>query len=141
MKRILILLVCLIILCYTFVPDEVKEEHIKFLYTVPSLIIPTNERTSFRIGTITLITETTKPTLIDIIEEKITDTPYKPHQSVVKKLEGTNNVPINDPDDWSYPQTNSLPMAVASLPGTYANPYYLPRPMPTPKPASAGGFR
>jgi hypothetical protein len=141
MKRILILFVCLIILCYTFVPDEVKEEHIKFIYTVPSLIIPTKERISFRIGNITLITETTKPTLINIIEEKITDTPYKPHQNVVKKLEGTNNVPVNDPDDWSYPQTNSLPQLPASLPASIFNPYYFPNPQPTPKPVSPGGFR
>lgn len=126
-------------LYYSFLFEN--KEHPKFIYSIPSLIIPIKETSSLKVGDTTFIYEKKKPTLIDIIEEKVNDVPFNPNQKVVRKLQGTNEVPINDPDDWTYPQTNSLPMSIASSPGTYANSYYLPRPMPTPAPASAGSFQ
>ena len=143
MKPIAILIISPIIvisLYYSFLSEKTIKP--KFIYSIPSLIIPTTESSSLKIGDTTFVTFRYKPTLIDMIIEKINGEPFKPRQSVIKKYEGTNEVPLIDPEDYptnSIVNTNSLIQSPASLPTGIINPYF-PNP-PIPKPVSAGGFR
>jgi hypothetical protein len=145
MKPIAILIISPIIvisLYYSFLSESKIKP--KFIYSIPSLIIPTTETSSIKVCNITFVTSRQKPTLIDMIMEKVNDEPFNPRQGVIKKYEGTNEVPLNDPDDETNNVTTnsqSLPSSPASLPTEIVNPYYFNRPLPTPAPASAGGFR
>jgi hypothetical protein len=141
MKPITVLILSPIIvisLYYSFLSESKIKP--KFIYSIPSLIIPTTETSSIKVCDTTFVISRQKPTLIDMVIEKMNDEPFNPRQRVLKKYEGTNEVPLNDPDDEP---TNSqpLPLSPASLPVAYVNPYYFNRPLPTPTPASAGGFR
>ena len=145
MKLITVLILSPIIvisLYYSFLlEDSIKP---KFIYSIPSLIISTTETSSLKIGNTTFVTSRNKPTLIDMVIEKVNDEPFNPRQRVVKKYEGTNEVPLIDPEDYptnSIVNTNSLPQSPASLPTGIVNPYYFNRPFPTPAPASPGGIR
>jgi hypothetical protein len=129
---------------YSFLSENLTKP--KFIYSISSLIIPTTEKSSLKIGNTTFVTFRDKPTLIDMVIEKINEEPFNPRQRVVKKYKGTNEVPLYDPED--YPTNNianadyySLPQSPASLPVTYVNPYFFNRPLPTPTPSSSGGFR
>jgi hypothetical protein len=133
--------IIIVLYCSSLLEDSVKP---KFIYSIPSLIIPTTESSSLKIGNTTFVTFRDKPTLIDMVIEKVNDKPFNPRQRVVKKYEGTNEVPLIDPEDYptnSLVNTNTLPQSPASLPTGIVNPYYFNRPFPTPTPASAGGFR
>jgi hypothetical protein len=143
MKPIAILIISPIIvisLYYSFLSEKTIKP--KFIYSIPSLIIPTTESSSLKVGDTTFVTFRDKPTIIDMVMEKVNDEPFNPRQRVVKKYEGTNEVPIIDPEDYptnSIVNTNSLIQSPASLPTGIINPYF-PNP-PIPKPVSDGGFR
>jgi hypothetical protein len=141
MKKIIILLLITIIALFYFLNKGTTKP--KFIYSLPSLIISTTETNSLKIGDITLVTFRDKPTLIDMVIESVNDKPFNPRQRVVKKYEGTNEVPLYDPEDYPTNRivnTNSLLQSPASLPTGIINPYF-PNPIPTPKPVSPGGFR
>ena len=146
MKPITVLILSPIIvisLYYSFLSESKIKP--KFIYSIPSLIIPTTETSSIKVCDTTFVISRQKPTLIDMVMEKVNDVPFNPRQRVIKKYEGTNEVPLNDPDDEpttnNIVATNSLPQSPASLPTEIVNPYYFNRPLPTPTTASAGGFR
>ena len=143
MRYMVILVIAVLAVYYSFLLQGKTKP--KFIYSLPSLIISTTETNSLKIGDITLVTFRDKPTLIDMVMEKVNDEPFNPRQRVVKKYEGTNEVPLYDPEDYptnSIINTNSLPQSQspASLPTGIINPYF-PNPIPTPKPVSPGGFR
>jgi len=115
-----------------------------FIYSIPSLLIPTTETKSLKVDNTTFILSQQKLTLVDLVLKKINGEPLNTALRVVKKYEGTNEVTFYVP--VCFPTNNvvgpySQLQSPASLPVAYINPYYINRPLPTPKPASPGGFQ
>jgi hypothetical protein len=145
MKTIFALIVSLIIvisLYYSLLSENSTKP--KFIYSIPSLLIPTTETKSLKVDNTTFILSQQKPTLVDLVLKKINGEPLNTAQRVVKKYEGTNEVTFYVP--VYFPTNNvvgpySQLQSPASLPVAYINPYYLNRPLPTPKPASSGGIQ
>ena len=129
MKKIIILILIAIIALFYFLNKGTTKP--RFIYSIPSLIIPTIETSYLKVGDTTFVTFRDKPTLIDMVIEKVNDKPFNPRQRVVKKYEGKKEVPLIDPEDYptnSIANTYSLPQSPASLPASIFNPYYFPNP-------------